>query len=181
MSTATNPITADELLRISDGKRYELIEGALRKMTPAGADHGRITNRLAFRLTAHVEANSLGVVYAAETGFILKDDPDTVRAPDVGFLTSRKAPGRHPAYLRGAPDLAVEVVSPGDRVHDIEEKAETWLKAGAGLVWVVWPNTRTLSIHRPGASAQTLREGDTLEGGDVVPGFSCAVTEIFST
>lgn len=149
-------------------------------MTPAGRVHGQIANNVAYVLTAHVKQHALGVVYAPETGFVLARDPDTVRAPDAAFVRTDRLVEDADGYFPGPPDLAVEVVSPSDRVQDVEAKAKAWLDAGTRLVWVVWPNTRTVSVHRAGAAVATLREDEPLEGGDVVGGFACSVAEIFA-
>jgi Uma2 family endonuclease len=151
-------------------------------MAPAGAEHGGVANKLAYFLTAHVIANNLGQVFAAETGFRLSRSPDTVRAADAAFVRAdRIPPGGPPAgYFEGAPDLAVEVVSPGDTVQEVEDKVDDYLAAGARMVWVVNPRRRTVTGHRPGVNPVVLREGDFLDGHDVVPGFRCAVREVFA-
>ncbi len=173
-------VTAEQLLSMRGPGRRELIAGEVREMTPAGHMHGRIANNLSFLLSAHVRRAELGLVYAAETGFLIAREPDTVRAPDVAFVGRDRAVADAPGYFPGAPDLAVEVVSPDDRVQDLEEKTQAWLAAGTKLVWVVWPNTRTVSVHRPGAPVATLREDEELDGGDVVPGFACRVGDVFA-
>lgn len=125
-STITRSVTADELLAMpDDGYRYELVKGELIQMSPPGEEHGSVAMRLAARLYFYVEEYNLGVVYAAETGFKLESDPDTVRAPDVAFLSrARREPaGRVDGYWSGAPDLAVEVLSPDDRRRKVDEKS----------------------------------------------------------
>ena len=137
MSTTLQPMTADDLLRMpDDGFRYELVKGELRKMAPAGHEHGRVAIRFSWRLAQHVETNDLGAVYAAETGFLISTNPDTVRAPDVAFVSRKRIEGVKKAegYWPGAPDLAVEVVSPGDTYTEVEEKAIEWLEAGTLMV-----------------------------------------------
>ncbi len=138
-------LTADELLRLSTAgdRRYELVKGELYEMPPAGASHGDIAMEIGSRLRVYVKANQLGRVFAAETGFVLRLDPDTVRAPDASFVAEdRLPPGDLPTgFLEFAPDLAVEVVSPGDRPGEVREKVEDWLRAGTRLVWVVHPST----------------------------------------
>ena len=133
MSTAVETITAEELLKMpDDGFRYELIRGELKKMPPPGHVHGRVAMKFGWRLAQHVKANNLGIVYAAETGFLLETDPDTVRAPDCAFVSRERlaAIGDAEGYLPGAPDIPVEVISPGDTYTEVEEKAiQCWRTA----------------------------------------------------
>lgn len=183
MSTATRLHTAEDLLRMpDDGYRYELVKGELIRMPPAGNIHGNRTMRLGWRLAGHVEANDLGIVFAAETGFRLASDPDTVRAPDIAFVSKRSVEevGEFEGFWPGAPDLAVEVISPGDSYTEVEEKVEEYLRAGARAVWVVDPRRRTVTMYRSLTEIVILTENDTLDGGDIVPGFSCRVAEIFA-
>jgi Uma2 family endonuclease len=183
MSTITQPMTAEELLKMpKDGFRYELVKGELIKMSPAGFEHGAVAMNLAIILGQHVKANRLGVVCAAETGFKIATAPDTVLAPDVSFVRQERIPptGLPKAYWPGAPDLAVEVVSPGDTAKEVAGKVEDWLAAGARAVWVVNPKRLTVIIHRPQIEAVTLGLDDELDGQDVVPGFRCRVSEIFA-
>ncbi len=129
----------------------------------------------------HVRTKRLGVVVGAETGFKLKSNPDTVRAPDIAFVSRERveAEGIPDTYWQGPPDLAVEVISPSDTLYGVEDKVATWLAAGTRLVWVVHPKRRVVLIHRPQAEVTTLGESDTLDGADVVPGFQCAVSDVF--
>lgn len=182
MSTATDLLTADDLLKKpQDGYRYELAKGELIKEPPAGNIHGKRTMRLGWRLASHVEANDLGVVFAAETGFKLAADPDTVRALDVAFITKARIEeaGEFEGFWPGAPDLAVEVISPGDSYSEVNEKAKEYLKAGARGVWVVDARRRTITIYRSLTDIRILTEDDALEGGDIITGFSCPVAEVF--
>ncbi len=182
MSAGTELLSADELLtKPRDGYRYELSKGELIKEPPAGNIHGNRTMRLGWRLARHVEANNLGVVFAAETGFLLASNPDTVRAPDVAFVTRERVDraGEFEGFWPGAPDLAVEVMSPGDSHTEVEKKAGEYLNAGTRAVWIVDPVRRAISIHRSMTDITLLNEKGTLEGGDIVPGFSCLVAEVF--
>lgn len=182
MSTEVQLITADELLALPRGEsRYELINGELKKMSPTGQKHGRITLRLTVPLAKHVQDNQLGEVYAAETGFKLKSNPDTVRAADIAFVRRERLEvlGETEGYWPGAPDLAVEVNSPSDTVRQVEKKVMEWLEFGSRLVWVVSSKLHTVTVYRSLTDIVTLTEKDTLDGGDVVPGFRIALAEIF--
>jgi Uma2 family endonuclease len=182
MSTMT-PVTAEQLLRMpDDGYRYELIAGELRMMSPGGWRHGDVGGWLHGRMATHIQMHRLGKLFMAETGFLLSRDPDTVRAPDIAFIHKDHLPPYLPedAFWPGAPDLAVEVVSPGDTYREVDEKAKVWLSAGTRLVWVVNPLLRTVSVYRSVGDIATLTEKDALTGEDVLPGFGCRVSEIFA-
>jgi len=181
-ATLTKPVTAAELLEMQDdGHRYELVKGELRMAPPPGSEHGEVTMNLAGPLYQHVKKNNLGVVYAAETGFKLESNPDTVRAPDIAFVRIERVQetGRLAGYMSGAPDLAVEVLSPSDRVSRVEEKVAEWLEGGARMVWVVSPKLHTVTVYRSLTDIVTITEKDKLDGADVVPGFQMNVAEIF--
>ena len=182
MSTTTPIVTADELLQMpDDGYRYELINGELKKMSPAGFEHGVVIVRLTRLLANHVVGADLGLVIGAETGFVLSRDPDTVRAPDIAFIRKDQIPaeGIPKTFWPGAPDLAVEVVSPGDMINEVDDKVESWLDGGAAMVWVVNPKSRNVTVYRSATEITVLAENDTLDGRDVVPGFRCSIAEIF--
>ena len=180
--TVTRVVTADELLAMpEDGFHYELLKGELIRMSPTGHDHGIVALNIAGPLHQHVKSNNLGAVYAAETGFLIARKPDTVRAPDVAFVNRARIEqaGDIKGYWIGAPDLAVEVVSPSDRVGTIEGKVTEWLEAGTRMIWVASPKLRSIAVYRSLTEIVMLTEKDTLEGGDVVPEFTIAVSEIF--
>jgi len=182
MAEAATLVTADELLAMpDDGWRYELRAGELIRMSPTGAEHGDIAGEFLARLRPHVRERKLGRVFAAETGFRLFDNPDTVRAPDVSFVRAERIPpGRLPTgYWPGPPDLAVEVASPSDSAEDVNEKIAEYLRAGSRLVVVLYPRTRQVGLYRPDGSAQLLPDTGVLDLGDVVPGFACPIAELF--
>jgi Uma2 family endonuclease len=183
MSATMTLVTAEELMRMpDDGYRYELIKGEVLRMPPTGGEHGVTTMKLGTRLARYVEEKGLGVVFAAETGFKIATDPDTVRAPDAAFVRRERVPpeGVPKGYWPGAPDLAVEVVSPHDAYTEVEEKVFEWIDAGAQMVIVVNPRRRTVTVYRSREQITVLGEGSTLGGGDVLPGFSCQVSELFA-
>ena len=182
MTTVDQITTAGELERMpDDGCRYELVRGELRKMPPAGDEHGDIAGTLSGFLLMHVRPNKLGKVYAAETGFKLATDPDTVRAPNVAFIRQERidAMGRIRGFRSGAPDLVAEIISPNDVYAEVEEKVADWLDAGVRMVVVVNPRQRTVTVYRSRSDILVLREGDVLKGGDVVPGWALRVGELF--
>ncbi len=181
MSMAHKVTTAEELLEMSSNDcRYELIRGKLREMSPTTWDHGDVLLSIGSRLREYVRGRGLGGVAAGDTGFIVSRDPDTVLAPDVAFLRREKLPTeRMRGFMEGVPDLAVEIVSPNDRHVQVQQKALTYLKWGVSQVWVVEPESRTVSVYSQGPRVTLLQESDTIEGGDLIPGFSCSVTDLF--
>jgi Uma2 family endonuclease len=181
--TITKPFTADELLALpDDGWRYELVKGELIRMSPTGQEHGVLTLNLAAPLHAFVKHNKLGIVCAAETGFVLSRDPDTVRAPDIAFISRERyvKVGRTPKYWEGAPDLAVEVLSPSDTVKRVEGKVVNWLEGGARMVWIVSPKLHTVTVYLSLTEISVLTEKNILDGGEVIRGFEIPVAEIFA-
>jgi Uma2 family endonuclease len=183
MSTEIHLITADELLVMpDDGVRYELVKGELIRKPLRRHINGRVSISVAAPLFQHVSANNLGIVYAAGTGFLIHQNPDTVRAPDVAFVQQQRVEpiGGVDGYWVGAPDLVVEVVSPVDSVGDLKDKVGEWIEAGSRLVWVVSLKMHTVTVYRSLTEIEVLTENDTLDGGDVVPGFQITVAEIFA-
>ena len=183
MDVVRQQVTADELLHMpDDGFRYELIRGELRRMPLAGNVHGGATASFAWRLALHVEETRLGTVYAAGTGFRIDTDPDTVRAPDVAFVSRDRveAVGEVVGYWPEAPQLAVEVISPGDSYADVEEKVFDWLDAGTKMVVVISPRQRTATVYKSPTDIGALAEADVLDAADVVPGFELVVRDIFA-
>ncbi len=183
MATTRKLMTAEELLRLpDDGQRHELIAGELRTMVPSSFEHGRRTARVTGSLSPHVRAHGLGEVLAAETGFLLARAPDLVRAPDVAFISRERATaaGEVAGYWPGAPDLAVEVVSPNDSYTEVAEKVATWLEHGTRMVIVVDPRRRAVAIHRSLNHVRHLTVDDVIDGEDVVPGWRMAVRDLFA-
>ena len=183
MRTKKATLTAEELLRLStSGRRYELVKGELFEMPLFGGRHGSVTMRIGSAIGSYVWENELGEVFAAETGFILRRDPDTVLAPDAAFVAREGLPAGElpPGYLEMVPDLAVEVVSPGDSAREVREKVADWMRAGVRLLWAIDPATRSVTVYRSPDDFSVLSEDDTLEGGQVIPGFSANINDLFS-
>jgi Uma2 family endonuclease len=183
MAISGRLVTADELFRMpDDGFRYELVRGELRRMTPSGFQHGAVVVNVTVALAQYVRANHLGVVCGAETGFVLGSDPDTVLAPDVAFVRQERIPasGQPVGFWRGAPDLAVEVLSPSDSHREADEKARAWRDAGCRLVLVVSPRAGTVTVYRMGTPESTLAEGASVDAEDVVPGFHLSLADVFA-
>ena len=177
-----NLITAEQLYELpDDGLRYELLRGALVSEPVPGRLHGRTVARISNLLSNFVGARRLGVVYTGDTGFVLARQPDTVRGPDVAFLSNereRETKNARP-YIPGAPDLAIEVVSPSDRTREVLGKVSDYLAAGSRLVWVVNPVREEVSAFRSPFAPHIVAGTDLLDGEDVLPGFSVTVAEIF--
>ena len=181
MITKTRPTTAEDFLNMpDDGFRYELIMGELVKMPPPGQYHAEIGSIVDGSLGPHVRGARIGKALT-EYGYILFFGPDTVRAPDLSFISRERLEtiGETRGYWRGAPDLAIEIISPNDRYGDAADKVQEWLDAGARMVIVINPRIRTVAVHRSNRDVEILAEGDTLNGAEVVPGWSMSVAEIF--
>jgi Uma2 family endonuclease len=181
MPTRTLTTTAEDLWNMPEhGGHSELIEGRLRMMEPGGAEHGRIISTANKLLNVHVCATGAGVTYGAETGFVLASDPDTVRAPDAAFVDQARADavGRIVKFWPGAPDFAIEVVSPGDSHREVESKALNWLDAGVKAILVLDSVKRSATVYRPGGDVRSYTEG-TLDLSDAVPGWRVAISDFF--
>lgn len=184
---AETTISADEFLELSNSPEYadcnsELVEGRVIEMTRPKLLHGYVATELGLALAMHVKAQGLGMVITSEIGFVLTRRPsgrDTVRGIDISFLSTERTPDPLPdGWIEGAPDLAVEVMSPSNTVSDINLNIRQLLDAGARAVWIVDPATGSVQVH----SAQGIRlflEDDTLTGGDILPGFEIKVADIF--
>ena len=180
MSSPARPVTAEELFQYPDPKHYELVRGVPRVCEPPGGLHGRIAARIVSRLDAHVERHGLGTVLV-EAGYVLRRGPDTVRGPDVSFVSlARLAPDRIPEqFIPGAPDLAVEILSLSSRWSEVEERIADYFPAGSRMVWVVDAVGRRAIVRYSNRPPRTLVAGDTLDGEDVVPGFTLPVAGLF--
>jgi Uma2 family endonuclease len=182
LQASGSPITVAQYLAMpDDDRKVELVRGRLVREPPPAPLHGRFQVRVGRLLDEFVEAHDLGVVMS-EVGFLLARRPDTVRIPDLCFVSRARIPedGYTRALWEMAPDLAVEIVSPGNRLSEMQEKVLDYLDAGAREVWVVDPGRGTIVVHRPGGEARLLRDADELGGGDVLPGFRLSLPRLFA-
>lgn len=185
---ATQPtlLTAEDLWKqTDDGYRYELVKGVIHRMPFVGFAHGVMRRKIASCLYKSVKKNKLGCVCSAGTGYKISQNPDTVLAPDAAFVRQAAIDekGIPKGYWEGAPDLAVEVVSPSDtyttNADKIVEKVDEWLDAGCAMVWVINPRRETVAVYRSPEDMTVLHGDDILEGGDVIEGFACQVRDLF--
>jgi Uma2 family endonuclease len=175
-------MTVEDLYTMpDDGRKYELQGGILVSEPLPGFRHGRIAIGMAVLLSEHVEKTQLGVVIGNDSGFILSEDPDTVRGPDVAFVSRERvnAIGDPVKAFPGAPDLAVEVLSPSNTRASMHAKVADYLAAGSRRVWVVDPEARTVKVYASLLSPRELGPEDVLSGEDVIPGFEVVVGELF--
>lgn len=174
-------LTAEDLAALpEDGKRHELIEGILVEMSRPKPRHGVIQVRLSYAVHAFVVRLSLGLV-TTEAGYIVAKNPDTVLGPDVAFISKTRLPNPDlDEYIPVAPDLAVEIVSPNDMADEVIEKVEKYLNAGTRIVWVVYSSVRLILVYEPGEVAKRLSIDSTLDGGEVLPGFTLPLRELFA-
>jgi Uma2 family endonuclease len=180
MAMIENITTAERLLAAGDIGRCELVRGELVMISPAGSEHGWIVTNVTVPLAIFVKQRCLGRVFGAETGFRIGHDPDTVRAPDVAFVTAVRIGAKLTSgFFPGAPDLAVEVLSPDDRAGEVLAKVQDWLDAGCRAVWVVDPRTHTVTVYRSLSEIVVLGTSEILSGGDLLPEFRLPVSEIF--
>ena len=170
-------MTAEQLPESAGDRRTELVRGELVEMSPVGGPHGRIVIRLGSRLDSFVSQRKLGAV-ATEFGVILRRKPDTVRAPDLCFIAAGRTIPRR-GFFQGAPDLAVEVVSPEDRASELQEKVREYLAAGSRLVWLVDPQSETVTVYRPSGDAHVYSGNEEVSGEPVLPGFSFRPADLF--
>jgi len=176
-------VTAEEFIALRDDScRMELVDGEIVRMAPSGGGHGKVTFRAAGLLNNYLEAHPIGEGFGAETGFLLRRNPDLVRAPDVSILLNEHIPpdGIPGGFIPATPDLVVEVVSPNDGAEEVQRKVQDWLNAGVPLLWLMYPGLRRVVVHAPGQPMLILGENDILDGGAVLPGFSCRVADLFA-
>lgn len=182
MDVTTTLVTADEFLTHPSAQGpSELVEGVIRVMTPASGEHGIVAGNVYYALAAHVRARRLGTCFPDNTGFALPHRANVVRAPDASFVRADRLPagGVGPGWVHLAPDLVVEVLSPTESASDLAEKLADYSAAGTALVWVVDPEKRLVTVIAADAPPRWRREGDALDGGVVVPGFTLPVAELF--
>ena len=182
-TTKQKLLTADDLLRLdSKGIRGELIRGELRETMSANGEHGEIVMKLGFLLGYFIIPLRLGRLSGSDSGVFLERNPDTVREPDIAFFSVETLPPdvRVRGYYEVVPDLVVEVASPSDSRREVNAKVQMWLSYGVRLVWAVFPATRTVESHPQHGAPTLLTESDALDGGDVLPGFTCKVSDIFA-
>jgi Uma2 family endonuclease len=178
---ATQIITPEQLAAMPNAKDFELVDGQLVEIN-MGNKASWVAFELASRLREWVRQNRLGWVFSADTGFRLDPQrPNLLRKPDVSFVRFGRLPNEQPAdaYDYLAPDLVAESISPNDTFLEVEEKIDEYLIAGVRLLWIINPDLRTLKVYRLNGTTTTLRNGDEIDGEDVVPGFSCMLSELF--
>ncbi len=172
-------ITAEQLLEIAGDRRVELVRGELVEMPAVGLKHIRVVGVLVAWIVSFVTERKLGVA-GPELGCILSRNPDVVRAPDIAFISAARLGSADPeGFFAGAPDLAVEVISPTDKVSEVQEKIREYLAAGARLVWLVDPRSETVTAYRPNGDAHVYSGNDEVPGEDVLPGFSFRPADLF--
>lgn len=172
-------MTAEELLYLDlPDKSVELVRGVLVVREPPGFRHGEVMVRIASAIMQHATAHALGTV-VADAGFILARGPDTVRGPDVAFVRRGRVPDPSPVgFPELGPDLAVEVVSPSNRRGEMLARVADLLTAGTTLIWVIDPQRRRARVYRQDGTDLTIEADGTLDGEDVLPGFTCALASI---
>lgn len=174
-------VNAEQLLQMPENRWVELIAGEVKPMSPPSSIHSAIVGRLDRLLGNYVTQHKLGEVLPGDPGFLLARDPDTVLAPDIAFIRARRL-AAHPlgeGFWPGAPDLAVEVLSPGNSAKEAHDKALAWLDAGVLLVWVVAPASRTATVYRSATDIETLARDAELEAPSLLPGFHCPIADLF--
>ncbi len=182
IETKQTLVTAEQLFDMGEDSRKELVRGELRDVTPSGFEHGAIALEIGAIIRNYVRSKNLGIALAAETGFVLEREPDTVRAPDVSFVSASKLAGEfdRKRFLEQAPDLAVEIISPSDTASDVQEKVDDYLKSGVKLIWLGYPSRQEVVEYRSRQEVRILSLNDQLDGWQVLPGFSHSIKELFS-
>lgn len=184
MTTTTRLLTAEAFSELPDepGVQHELMQGEVVRMPTPKPEHGLLVEAIGDILKAFVRGRQLGYVLRDNNSYVLHRNPDTVCVPDVSFVRRERLLGINvwEDYIPGAPDLAVEIVSPGDREDAVRAKAREYIVGGSRLVWVVWPKTHAVTVYTLDEEPREYRENDTLGGGDVLPGFSAQVRDLFA-
>lgn len=183
MSTEARLATVEDVAALpDDGQRYDLIKGKIIRMSPAQGRHGEIASKINWLVGNVVWPERLGRVYTAEAGFILAREPDALLCPDIAYVSAERLPpaSAREQFMELPPDLAVEVLSPSETARTSREKVDTYLDGGVEMVWVVDPVRRSVAVYRASGESELLSEDDTLDGGDVLPGFSVPVADIFA-
>lgn len=178
----TKLLTAEDLFEMGSDSGYELIRGELVPMPPTNHRASSLAAWLIYKLGSHVYPHQLGKISSSDGGYILSRDPDIMVAPDVAFVREDRMPSsvEQSKFLELAPDLVVEVVSPSDRFTDLHDKVMLYLNAGVQIVWVVDPERKTITEYTPDSPTRAFNVGDTIGGGDILPGFELSVSELFS-
>ncbi len=180
-AAALKLLTAEDVEKLPDDVFCELIDGVLIELTPPGGEHAFITSNVSALLTLYVKGHKLGRALTGDPGFILRRNPDTVRAPDIAFLSTERAARvtRWRGYLEVPPDLVVEVISPSNTAAEVQSKVHDWLEFGVRLVWLIYPETRSVQVVKSLQERLDLTEAAVLDGYDIIPGFSAQVSELF--
>jgi len=180
-TTSEHLITGEELLRMPDTERCELVQGQIVNMSPTGWKHGRIEYLLARHLDDFVQDQHLGTVVVGEVGMYVARDPDTVRAADIVFISTEGLEKASPdGYLDVSPDLVVEIMSPTNRWMDVRQKIEEYLAAGVGQVWIVEPENQSVQVYRAPDAVHTFSGPDVLHGEGMLAGFSLPLEDLFA-
>lgn len=184
MAVMGHMVTADELLRMPDenGFTHELVYGRVVKMPLPGWVHGWLAGRLYAVIYQHVQENDLGLVFSQDTGVTVTSNPDTVRGPDVGYVSRERAAGPRPStgYWLGAPDLVVEIRSPNDRYAKLRAKAEEWLAHGARTVWVIEPERVAITAHYADGTKRLFTANNVICDEKLLPGFRYLVRDLLA-
>jgi Uma2 family endonuclease len=178
----TRLFTVEDIEQDPPEGQWELVDGELVTVTPSGLESSGLGHRIGWIVGNFVYAHGLGMMTGADGGYVLFPDRDTIRVPDVGFIREERLPpkGQRSRFPRLAPDLAIEVLSPSDRASEVVAKLEMYQEAGVPLIWLVDPDKETVTIIAAGQPTRVVKQGDTLDGGDVLPGFTVPVAEIFA-
>ncbi len=182
MSTVSQQLMTVEEFRAlpANSMQRALVRGELVETMPPGGQHGLLALRLGARLQQWADTGNYGIV-TVESGFVLGRNPDTVRGPDISFVAAARIPpgGVPEAFWEQAPDLAVEIVSPSETAAEVRDKVRDFLAAGTALIWVVYPRSREVFVHRSLDRIEVLSGEDVLEDAQVLPGFRCSIVELF--